>query len=81
METIINLLVLIALAYLAVGILFGLFFVFIGAKKLDPAAVGGTFGFKLMILPGVALFWPLLLKRYIKKEMPTEYSKHREASK
>ena len=80
MELIINALVALGVLYLGIGFLFGLFFAFSGVNKVDPAAVEGTFGFRLFILPGIAVFWPLLLKRFIKKEMVTEFSKHRKAS-
>ena len=64
--------------YLLVGLIFAIPFVLCGAKVIDPAAVEGSKGFKLLIIPGVALFWPLLLKRWIKKEQaPEESSAHR----
>ncbi|MEM7146357.1 MAG: hypothetical protein AAF591_14570 [Verrucomicrobiota bacterium] len=65
--------------YLGVGILFGVGFAFFGgAKALDESAVEGTWGFKLLIIPGAAAFWPLLLKRWVKGEgKPVERSAHR----
>ena len=58
--------------YLLVGVIFAVPFAFAGAKKVDPAAEEGTLGFKLLILPGSAVFWPLLLKRWMKGEQPPE---------
>lgn len=67
--------------YLAIGFLFGSFFAFVGAKKVDPSAVEGTWGFKLLIIPGCAIFWPLLAKRWISGGAPpTEHSAHRKAA-
>ena len=82
MEPIIDVLVLIGLAYIVIGVLFSIPFSFLGVKKIDPGAVEGSWGFKLLIIPGVAIFWPLMAKRWIKKEMPpTECSYHRKAAK
>jgi hypothetical protein len=50
--------------YLAVGLVFALIFSVRGVKRVDPAAAGGTFGFRLLILPGAAALWPLLLRRW-----------------
>ena len=69
---IIEAILLIAGIYFLIGAVFAVPFVLKGAKVIDPAAVEGSLGFKLMILPGVALFWPLLLKRWLKKEQPSE---------
>jgi len=67
--------------YLALGVLFGVVFVLLGAKKVDPAAVEGTWGFKLLIIPGAAIFWPLLLSRWIRgAPSPIECSAHRKAA-
>lgn len=64
--------------YFLLGVVFAIPFVLKGAQVIDPAAVEGSKGFKLFIIPGVALFWPLLLKRWIKKEQPpVEKSAHR----
>lgn len=67
--------------YLLAGFAFGIAFAFFGAKKIDPSAVEGTWGFKLLIIPGCAIFWPVLLKRWLKSEPPPlERSAHRKAA-
>jgi hypothetical protein len=65
--------------YFAVGCLFAFVFLIAGGpKKMDPGAVHGTIGFRILIFPGCALFWPILLKRWVKSEpLPTEHSAHR----
>lgn len=70
--------------YLATGVLFALIFLISGgAKKIDPGAEEGTFGFRLMIFPGCTIFWPLLLTRWKKAgldqagPLPVEKSAHR----
>ena len=64
--------------YLLLGLLIAVPLVLFGAKKIDPGAVEGTWGFKLLIIPGTMIFWPLLLKRWMKgEELPIERSAHR----
>ena len=68
--------------YLLIGLLFAVPFAFFGARTVDPSAREGTWGFKLLIIPGTAVFWPLLLKRWLKKEAPpVECSAHRRAAR
>ena len=50
--------------YLLVGLLFGIWFAARGAGRLDFAATTGSAGFRLLILPGGVLLWPLLLPRF-----------------
>jgi hypothetical protein len=52
-------------AYAACGLLFGVAFVSAGAGRLDPAARGASIAFRLVILPGAALLWPLLLGKWL----------------
>ena len=53
-------------AYSAAGLLFAIAFVTIGISQVDPASRGSGFGFRLIILPGVAALWPVLLTRWIR---------------
>ena len=59
--------VLIGLGYLLIGWLFGIAFVIRGVDRVDPVAQGAGIGFRLIILPGVAALWPLLLMRWTKR--------------
>lgn len=67
-----EILVLVVEIYLVVGILFGIVFVTRGVQTIDHAAEGTGWGFRLIILPGVAAFWPLLLGRWIRRAQPGE---------
>src|SRR5437667_306562 len=51
-------------AYLACGLLFAIPFVLVGVKKIDPHAAHGSWGFRLLVIPGAMAFWPLLLRRW-----------------
>ena len=67
--------------YFLLGVIFAVPFAWKGAKIVDPAAVEGTWGFKLLIIPGAAIFWPLLALRWMKKlAPPEECSAHRLAA-
>lgn len=52
--------------YLAIGVLFGLVFAWRGARSIDPAAAEATWGFRVLIVPGAAALWPLLLARWLR---------------
>ena len=74
--------VLTALAgYLGIGLLFAVLFVVIGVQRTDPAAQGASWGFRVIIVPGVALFWPVLARRWLSNSTtpPEERSPHRMA--
>jgi hypothetical protein len=51
--------------YAALGAVFAVWFVVAAIGRIDPAARGAGIGFRLIVLPGAAALWPLLLKRCI----------------
>jgi hypothetical protein len=65
--------------YLACGLAFAIPFALVGMKRIDPHATHGSWGFRLLIIPGATAFWPLLLKRWRSgvKEPPEENNAHR----
>ena len=72
--------VLLAGIYLALGALFALAFAFAGVKRIDADAREGTWGFRVLILPGAALLWPYLIRRWIQgSEPPLENTPHKRA--
>ena len=82
MENIIGTLLAILAIYLAIGFVFGLLFVLFGVKRIDHGAEAGTWGFRILILPGCAIFWPYLLLCWAKGSQPSEEkSAHRTAAK
>ena len=54
------------------NMLFAVAFVLRGAARIDPQADGGSWGFRLAILPGVAVLWPLLARRWARRQAPPE---------
>lgn len=55
----------IALAYAACGLLVGLPFVLFGAEHIDPAVRGAPRMFRCVILPGAAVLWPVVLVKWL----------------
>ena len=47
--------------YASLGLVFAVPFVWFGVQLLDSEAQGSGIGFRLLILPGVAAFWPMFL--------------------
>lgn len=68
-------------AWLGAGFVFALAFVIWGVQRVDPAAVGATWGVRLLLIPGAAIFWPRLLWLWVSgRELPVERSAHRDAA-
>ena len=63
----IEVVLIIVLIYLLLGVLFVVPFLLKGLTKVDESAHGGTIGFKIIIIPGVIVFWPVLLTKWIKR--------------
>lgn len=65
--------------YAGVGVLAALWISFRGLHRLGPVAANGTWGFRLLILPGLTALWPLMLARCVRGEgrPPTERTAHR----
>ncbi len=57
----------VVLIYMLLGVLFVIPFLIKGISKVDEGTHGGTKGFKIIIIPGVIVFWPLLLRKWMKK--------------
>lgn len=51
--------------YGLIGLLFALPFVLRGAGQIDEAARQGSWGFRLLILPGVIALWPRLAIKWL----------------
>ena len=49
---------------LAFWLSFAIPFALAGARRIDPHAAHGSWGFRLLIIPGAMAFWPLLLRRW-----------------
>lgn len=51
-------------AYGATGLAFGLVFVARGVNRVDPVAAHASVGVRLLLLPGAAALWPVMLVKW-----------------
>jgi len=51
--------------YLALGFIFSIAFITKGVDKIDEGAHGASLGFRIIIIPGTMIFWPLLLRKWL----------------
>jgi hypothetical protein len=74
-----NLVVGLTSIYALIGAVFAVAFIVRGVDVIDPMARGAGWGFRVLILPGSVLFWPLLLVRWAAGSMapPVETTAHR----
>jgi hypothetical protein len=66
-----TIILIIALGYLSLGVLFAIPFLLKGITKVNEDSHGSTIGFKIIIIPGVIVFWPVLLKKWMKTNHET----------
>ncbi|MDY6936319.1 MAG: hypothetical protein SWY16_01530 [Cyanobacteriota bacterium] len=68
-------------AYVFAGLVFAVLFVAFGIQRVDPDAQGPNIGFRLVIIPGLCVFWPLFATRWMRgKSTPIERNAHRRAA-
>ena len=51
------------MAYFAIGLLFAVAFAIRGVDRMD--ATPKTIGFRVIVMPGAAVLWPVLLARWL----------------
>ena len=69
--------------YLFAGLLFAVVFVLVGVQRVDSGARGWhNIGFRLIIIPGLCVFWPLFASRWLRgrHDPPVEHNAHRDAA-
>jgi hypothetical protein len=62
-----ELLVNVLTVYGTLGVFFAVAFVTRGISRVDPVARGSGAGFRLIVFPGTAALWPLLMLLWIDK--------------
>ena len=55
----------IAISYATFGLIFGVCFSALGAGRIDPAARDAGVAFRILIFPGAAALWPVLLPKWL----------------
>lgn len=57
--------------WLGCGLAFGLAFIALGGPaRIDPAARGMPWGARVLLLPGLAALWPLMLWKWLHQRQP-----------
>lgn len=64
MMNIVTIILIVIAVYLVAGLLFAIPFVIKGVTKIDEGAHGSTWGFRIIIIPGTIVFWPLLSRKW-----------------
>ncbi len=79
---IVQVLLILTALYLACGLIFAIAFAVRGVRHIDPHALQGSRGFRVLIIPGATALWPLLLKRWLwgVHSPPPERTAHRLAA-
>ena len=68
LTTIVSVFLIAIAAYLAVGVVFTIFFQLKGLSKIDEGVHGSSWGFRIIIIPGCIVFWIVLLRKWMKKK-------------
>lgn len=63
MQTTINIFLTILGTYFSVGLLFGLYFIFKGAIKIDPLMQDTKKKVRFLLFPGIVATWPFFIGR------------------
>jgi hypothetical protein len=50
--------------FILAGMLFVFFFLARGLQKIDAGIHGSSIGFRIIIIPGCIVFWPVLLRKW-----------------
>ncbi len=66
MQTLATIFVYLLYVYFGIGLFFAIFFLVKGIGKIDAGAKDSSWRFRLLMLPGSAAFWPLLLQKWLK---------------
>jgi hypothetical protein len=80
-STLIHLLLGIAAVYAGAGFVFAIPFLTQGAARLDHSAHGATWGFRLIVAPGVIALWPWLAWRWVRGTTSAERNAHRDRAR
>ncbi|MGX1929733.1 hypothetical protein [Flagellimonas sp. 2504JD4-2] len=66
METVIMVFLALLGIYFGLGLLFGLYFIFFGASKIDPLMADTKKVVRVLLFPGVVATWPFLIGKLFK---------------
>lgn len=62
-ETVFAVLVKVAAIYVACGLVVAVLFLARWGKTFDPSAAHGSWGFRVLVVPGIVALWPVILAK------------------
>ena len=68
MLLVINIFLAILGSYFSIGLLFGLYFLFKGAPKIDPLMADSKKKVRVLLFPGIVITWPFLISKLFKSK-------------
>lgn len=68
--SVVEIVLLVVGAYLALGALVGLAFVSVGIGRVDEAARGSSIAFRALVLPGCVALWPIVVAKWARGRRP-----------
>jgi len=68
MLSVINIFLTILGSYFTIGLLFGLYFLFGGATRIDPLMADSKKKVRFLLFPGVVVTWPFLISKLFKSK-------------
>jgi hypothetical protein len=65
--------------YLAAGLIVAASALVRGLGRIDPDAENATLGFRILVIPGLVLMWPVIIRRIRsgRREPPRENTAHK----
>ncbi len=68
MQIIISIFLAVLAIYFGIGLVFGLYFVFVGAVKIDPLLKESKRRVRILVFPGIIATWPFLVGKLFKSK-------------
>jgi hypothetical protein len=66
LENLISALLAVTAAYLGCGVVVAALFVACWCKAFDPSAKEGSWGFRVLVTPGIVILWPVILTKVLR---------------
>lgn len=64
---VIDLMLILIAGYVGLGLVAGVVLALVGINTIDPAAAGSPWYFRLVVLPGLAGLWPVMLVKWARR--------------
>jgi len=79
--SVVSVVLIVFVIYLLAGVLFTIPFQIKGLQKIDEGVHGSSIGFRIIIIPGCIMFWPILLEKWLQVNSEQREKKHKHPGK